>query len=148
MPSSRSRGGCQKRDSCTNHAYTLTLSLQARRLVEKASTVFVSSASLWEVAIKHSLGKLPVGAEEVRDHLLNSGAEFLPIMPEHCLALAGLPSLHNDPFDRMLIAQALVEPLHLITHDEANGEKAMPPAIETTRLGINEEIGVLEGFDG
>jgi len=95
------------------------LSSQARRLVEKASTVFVSSASLWEVAIKHSLGKLPVGAEEVRDHLLNSGAEFLPIMPEHCLALAGLPSLHTDPFDRMLIAQALVEPLHLITHDEA-----------------------------
>lgn len=90
------------------------LSVQARRLVEKASTVFVSSASLWEVASKHSLGKLPVGAEEVRDLLLSSGAEFLPIMPEYCLALTGLPSLHNDPFDRMLIAQALVEPLHLL----------------------------------
>jgi len=95
------------------------LSAQARRLVEKATTVFVSTASLWEVAIKHSLGKLPVGADELRDHLLRSGAEFLPVMPEHCLALAGLPSLHSDPFDRMLIAQALVEPLHLITHDEA-----------------------------
>ena len=95
------------------------LSAQARRLVEKANTVFVSSASLWEVAIKHALGKLPVGAEEVRDRLLRGGAEFLPIMPEHCLALPGLPALHNDPFDRMLIAQAIVEPLHFITHDEA-----------------------------
>lgn len=95
------------------------LGLQARRLMEKASNVFVSSASLWEVAIKHSLGKLPVGAEEVRDHLLRSGAEFLPILPEHCVALAGLPALHGDPFDRMLIAQAIVEPMHFITHDEA-----------------------------
>lgn len=95
------------------------LSTEARRLIEKAATVFVSTASLWEVAIKHSLGKLHVSAEDARDHLLSSGAEFLPILPEHCLALAGLPGLHNDPFDRMLIAQALVEPLHLITHDEA-----------------------------
>ena len=95
------------------------LSPQARRLMEKASNVFVSSASLWEVAIKHSLGKLPVSAEAMRDYLLGSGAEFLPILPEHCLALAGLPALHSDPFDRMLIAQALVEPLHLITHDDA-----------------------------
>ena len=95
------------------------LSAQARHLVEKASTVLVSSVSLWEIAIKHHLGKLPVGAEEVRDRLLRSGAEFLPILPEHCLALAGLPSLHSDPFDRMLVAQAITEPLHLITHDEA-----------------------------
>jgi PIN domain nuclease of toxin-antitoxin system len=85
----------------------------------KASSIYVSSASLWEVAIKHSLGKLPVGAEEVRDQLRRSGAEFLPILPEHCLALAGLPSLHGDPFDRMLIAQAIVEPMHLVTHDQA-----------------------------
>jgi len=95
------------------------LSAQARRLIEKATTVFVSTASLWEVAIKHALGKLPVSPEEMRVHVRRSGAEFLPVLPEHCLALAGLPSLHSDPFDRMLIAQAIVEPLHLVTHDEA-----------------------------
>lgn len=88
------------------------LSAQARGLMEKASTVFVSTVSLWEVAIKHSLGKLPVGAEALRDHLIHCGAEFLPLLPEHCLALAGLPSLHSDPFDRMLIAQAIVEPCY------------------------------------
>lgn len=95
------------------------LSPKARRLVEKAGMVFVSTASLWEVAIKHSLGRLPVSAEALRDHLVRSGAQFLPVLPEHCLALAGLPALHSDPFDRMLVAQAIVEPLHLITHDEA-----------------------------
>ena len=95
------------------------LGKQARHLMEKVDTVWVSSVNLWEIAIKHALGKLSVGAEEVRGHLLRSGAAFLPILPEHCLALAGLPPLHSDPFDRMLVAQAIVEPLHLITRDEA-----------------------------
>lgn len=95
------------------------LGAQARRLIRGAATVFVSTASLWEVAIKHALGKLPVGADNLRELLAQSGAEFLPILPEHCVALEGLPPLHGDPFDRMLVAQALAEPLHLITHDDA-----------------------------
>jgi PIN domain nuclease of toxin-antitoxin system len=95
------------------------LGAEARRLIQGASTVFVSTATLWEVAIRHALGKLAVGAGDIREYLVQSGAEFLPVLPEHCLALSGLPPLHSDPFDRMLVAQALVEPLHLVTHDQA-----------------------------
>lgn len=95
------------------------LGAQARALIADARQVYVSSVSLWEIEIKHSLGKLPVGAERVRDHLSRSGADFLPVLPEHCLALAALPRLHGDPFDRMLVAQAMTEPLNLVTHDAA-----------------------------
>lgn len=94
------------------------LSQKARQLISNASLVLISAASLWEIAIKHSLGKLPVGPDVVKDYLERSGASFLPVLPEHCLALATLPPLHSDPFDRMLIAQAITEPLHFITSDE------------------------------
>lgn len=94
------------------------LSQKARDLIQNANLVFVSSASLWEIANKHALGKLSVSADFVKKAMEQSGATFLPVMPEHCLALATLPPIHSDPFDRMLIAQAITEPLHLITHDE------------------------------
>jgi len=95
------------------------LSDEARRLLEQADSVVVSSASLWEAAIKHSMGKFPLGVVEFQDRLAGSGATFLPVLPQHCQAVAELPLLHRDPFDRMLVAQAVVEPLHLVTRDPA-----------------------------
>jgi len=95
------------------------LTAEARRLLEQADSVVVSSASLWEAAIKHAMGKFPLGVVEFQERMARSGAVFLPILPQHCQAVAELPRLHRDPFDRMLVAQAIVEPLHLVTRDTA-----------------------------
>lgn len=88
-----------------------------RQLIDAADEVFVSSASFWEIAIKTSTGKL--AADPARLYAETSAVGFLPlnITPIHALAVSGLPRLHGDPFDRMLIAQAISEPLHLVTHD-------------------------------
>lgn len=92
-------------------------------LVEGADDVFVSSVSLWELTIKAGLGKvridLPVFAEQV-DAM---GFTWLPIRNAHILALAGLPGFddHRDPFDRLLVAQSLSEPLILLTADAKLG---------------------------
>lgn len=93
---------------------------RARSLIsEPANTVWVSVASLWEIAIKHSLGRgdMPITAAQARDWFEQSGYRLLPVEAPHVLTLTGLPPHHNDPFDRLLVAQALAEPLRLITHD-------------------------------
>lgn len=76
----------------------------------------ISVASLWEIAIKTSLGKLGL-REDLRVVLDETGLELLPIAPEHVEAVARLPLLHRDPFDRMLVAQAQVEGLTLLSAD-------------------------------
>ena len=83
------------------------------------STVWVSVVSLWEIAIKHSLGRgdMPVSAREALDYFQRAGYRILSIEPEHSLALADLPPHHQDPFDRLLVGQALTEPMRLLTHD-------------------------------
>jgi PIN domain nuclease of toxin-antitoxin system len=96
------------------------LSERARSLVaDPANTVWVSVASLWEIAIKHSLGRgdMPITAEQGKAWFEQSGYRLLPIEAPHVLTVAQLPARHNDPFDRLLVAQALTEPLRLITHD-------------------------------
>ena len=96
------------------------LSERARSLVaDPANTVWVSVASLWEIAIKQSLGRgdMPITAEQGKAWFEQSGYRLLPIEAPHVLTAAQLPARHNDPFDRLLVAQALTEPLHLITHD-------------------------------
>ena len=96
------------------------LSSEARRLIaSEQTTVFVSVASLWEISIKHSLGRgdMPIGAQEAMGYFRASGYRLLAIAPEHAIAVADLPPHHYDPFDRMIVAQALVEPLRLVTHD-------------------------------
>jgi PIN domain nuclease of toxin-antitoxin system len=82
-------------------------------------TVWVSTASLWEIAIKSSLGRgdMPVSARQALGYFQAAGYRILPIEAEHTLALEALPPLHQDPFDRLLVAQALTEPMRLITHD-------------------------------
>jgi len=82
--------------------------------------LWLSVASLWEIAIKHALGKLPLPQPPqvyVPRRMLSSGCEALPIEPPHALAVAALPHHHGDPFDRMLIAQAQHEGVRLLTVD-------------------------------
>lgn len=95
------------------------LSPAARRLIEQAESVHVSSVSLWEVAIKRGLGKLRLDPEVLDAHLSVSAVQALGVTWAHARQLRALPAHHGDPFDRMLVAQAMSEPLHLLTHDAA-----------------------------
>ncbi len=96
------------------------LSKKARKFISESDNVFISVASLWEIAIKTSLGKLEIGveADELNQIIIDSGFEILTINADHIAPLHSLPSHHRDPFDRLLIAQSIVEPLRLITHDQ------------------------------
>lgn len=89
------------------------------RLETPGTTTFVSAASLWEIAIRHALGRgdMPVDADSAREEFTRAGFEELPIAWAHVCRVGALPDLHRDPFDRLLVAQALVEPLTLLTHD-------------------------------
>ena len=96
------------------------LSQSARDLIlSPISTVWVSVASVWEIAIKHSLGRgdMPVSSQDAVGYFIASGYRLLAIEPEHVVAVEALPAHHQDPFDRLLVAQALVEPMRLVTHD-------------------------------
>jgi len=95
------------------------LSPQARRLIDGADQVYVSSVSLWEASIKAGLGKLKVDMDLLDRRLRDTAMLPLPMTWDHAAALRGLPRLHGDPFDRMLVAQAVSEPMHLLTHDAA-----------------------------
>ena len=94
---------------------------RARDLITSPKTnVWVSAANIWEIAIKYSLGRgdMPVSSQDAMRYFQESGYHFLAIDAEHAIAVAveELPAHHQDPFDRMLMAQALVEPMHLMTH--------------------------------
>lgn len=96
------------------------LSRKARELIESPrATVWISAATLWEVAIKHGLGRgdMPVSGKDALRYFQESGYRFLPVEPEHAVSVEELPDHYGDPFDRILVAQALVEPMRLITHD-------------------------------
>ncbi|MDP8953468.1 MAG: type II toxin-antitoxin system VapC family toxin [Actinomycetota bacterium] len=85
-------------------------------LVDPAVTVVVSAASVWEIAIKQTIGKLSVDGRVI-DHVERNGFERLPISFEHGERAGSLPLHHKDPFDRMLVAQAQLERLTLVTRD-------------------------------
>ncbi len=95
------------------------LSPRARQALLAADEVFVSTATVWEIAIKHALGKgdMPVAAGQALQAFKDAGYELLDIKPEHAVGVADLPPIHRDPFDRLLVAQALGEPLTLLTGD-------------------------------
>lgn len=94
-----------------------SLSSTARKTIENAETVYVSSASLWEAFIKISLGRLDVIPEDLVTGIRESGFVELPITSAHTFSILQLGNYHKDPFDRMLVAQAICEPLHLLTSD-------------------------------
>ena len=93
----------------------------AALIADRGNQVFVSPVSVWEMAIKSQLGKLKADADEVRTAAQHSGFQPLAFTLEHAVAVARLPHHHRDPFDRGLVAQALLEPLTLLTHDESLG---------------------------
>ncbi|OGV50025.1 MAG: twitching motility protein PilT [Legionellales bacterium RIFCSPHIGHO2_12_FULL_42_9] len=91
-----------------------------RELLEETSNEpFFSAASLWEVAIKHSLGRedFRVDARVLRRGLLDNGYSELAIASEHAVYIQSLPPIHKDPFDRIIVAQATVEGITLYTSD-------------------------------
>jgi PIN domain nuclease of toxin-antitoxin system len=94
------------------------LSALARKRIAAADATYVSAASLWEIAIKAQLGKLSIDSEVLEEQLALSGLQPLPITWQHTVQVRKLPMLHRDPFDRMLVAQAMSEPLRLLTHDQ------------------------------
>lgn len=83
-----------------------------------AAEVYVSAASIWEISIKAALGKLAAVPRDVLAGIEPAGFTLLPISGEHAAKVGELPMLHKDPFDRMLVAQASVEPMLLLTNDE------------------------------
>lgn len=93
---------------------------KAREMIESPRTsIWISAATIWEIAIKHSLGRgdVPVSGQDALRYFRESGYRFLPIEPEHAAAVEDLAAHHADPFDRILVAQAIVEPMRLMTHD-------------------------------
>jgi PIN domain nuclease of toxin-antitoxin system len=102
---------------------SLNLSDVARDLIEdQANQRFLSVASLWEMSIKVSIGKLELGmtfTELVKREVYGNAIELLEIQPEHLDELAKLPFHHKDPFDRLMIAQSLAEGIPIVTKDAA-----------------------------
>ncbi len=98
------------------------LSERARRAIaDSRSIVHVSAATVWELAIKAALGRLDTGGADLADEIAANGFVELPITARHAAQSGGLPRHHDDPFDRMLIAQAQSEELVLVTRDPAFG---------------------------
>ncbi len=98
------------------------------RLADPRTERLLSSASVWEMVIKHQLGKLPLPLHPrdfVPSRLEATQAQVLEISAAHALRIADLPAHHRDPFDRMIVAQALVEGAPLLTADRALGQYAV-----------------------
>ncbi len=88
--------------------------------LDPGNALFFSAAGFWEICIKKSLGKLslqPGWVEVIRDEMNANAIHWLPIETAHCVELTKLPFYHRDPFDRMLIAQALVESMQVLSCD-------------------------------
>ena len=95
-----------------------------RRLSDKQNQLYLSAASVWEIAIKYQLGKLPLPCppdEFIPPRLVRDSITPLAVEHSHALAVARLPQHHRDPFDRLLISQALTDQLTLFTADEQLG---------------------------
>ncbi|HXX85726.1 MAG TPA: type II toxin-antitoxin system VapC family toxin [Casimicrobiaceae bacterium] len=90
-------------------------------ILDSANEVWFSVASIWEIAIKSQLRRVDfkVNPEQVARAAAESGLDELPIRAEHAALTARLPTHHRDPFDRLLVAQALIEPARLLTADKA-----------------------------
>jgi PIN domain nuclease of toxin-antitoxin system len=90
-----------------------------RRTLEEADEVYVSTASIWEIAFKSRLGKIEADANMLANEITEAGFRELPVRAQHAAGVAKLPLHHADPFDRLLIAQAIAEPLKLLTADKS-----------------------------
>jgi len=88
-------------------------------IMDSANAIYFSAATIWEIAIKHRLGRahMPVSGREAADLFNEAGYLELPVSSAHAAATEDLPAHHADPFDRILVAQAVSEPLRFLTHD-------------------------------
>ena len=105
------------------------LSTTARKLIDSpANELLFSAASVWEVAIKRGLGRSDFQADPrlLRRGLLDNGYTELPVLSDHVVAIESLPPIHKDPFDRLLVAQATVEGITLLTADSVVAEYPGP----------------------
>lgn len=93
------------------------LSRKARAGISGADDVFISAASIWEASLKVGTGKLEVTPGDLVAGIAGSGFTELPVTAMHAALVASLPYHHRDPFDRLLVAQAMNEPLRLLTAD-------------------------------
>jgi len=94
------------------------LAKPAREIIANPNNdVHVSSASIWETAIKAALGRLDIELDDLEDAIVRNAFRPLPIGFRHAVPAGRLPSVHRDPFDRMLVAQASVEELLIVSHD-------------------------------
>jgi PIN domain nuclease of toxin-antitoxin system len=93
------------------------LSQRARGIIDNSAEVYISAASIWEIAIKWRLGKIDENPEELDAAMEKAGLIDLPISKRHVVSKAKLPMLHRDPFDRLLVAQAIEEHLQFVTAD-------------------------------
>lgn len=94
------------------------------KLEDLDNSIIISIASLWEMTIKMSLGKLHLGCniEEMIDKVYQNGFEVLPILPDHIIRLSKLDYFHRDPFDRIIISQGLSENMVIVSSDKAFDE--------------------------
>lgn len=94
------------------------------KLEDLDNSIIISIASLWEMTIKMSLGKLHLGCniEEMIEKVNQNGFEVLPILPEHIIRLSKLDYFHRDPFDRIIISQGLSENMVIVSSDKAFDE--------------------------
>ena len=95
------------------------LSSTAKKTINEAEYIYISIASLWEIAIKHSIGKLDLEftVSQIEELCIQKDISILPIKARHLDELNNLPKIHNDPFDRLIICQALNENMTIITRD-------------------------------
>ncbi|MFC5379340.1 type II toxin-antitoxin system VapC family toxin [Aquipuribacter nitratireducens] len=98
----------------------------ARALIDRADSLVLSAASVWEAEIKRAAGRL--GAPPLAEAARRLGVDVLPVTAEHATAAAHLALHHRDPFDRMLVAQARLEDLVLVTKDDALRRYGVPTA--------------------
>jgi PIN domain nuclease of toxin-antitoxin system len=93
------------------------LNPRARSLIAEASTVYVSSVTIWEAAIKRRIGKLAVDPDDLLLEIEECCFQELPVLGRHAVGVAKLPLLHADPFDRLLVAQAMAERMQFLSAD-------------------------------
>lgn len=94
------------------------LAKEAREIIANPNNdVLVSAASVWEVAIKAALKRIEIQLDDLEGAIIRSGFQPLPIGLRHAVAVGRLPAVHRDPFDRMLVAQASIEELRVVSHD-------------------------------
>ena len=100
------------------------LSARARALIDDTDNeIVVSAATVWEIAVKHALARggandMPISGQQALGYFRDAGFELLSISPAHTVAIEALAPLHADPFDRILVAQAMATPLRLLTQDQ------------------------------